>query len=128
LIFFAGVDVVVINLFLATDMLLRISMLIMITLRSRQCQFYNLFSTTPAAAAVLIVFTFFVILIDLFTSSPPGQKDTRSNCGTVILWDVHSHQPIANLEGHKYTVTSVAFDPNGKYMASGWISCMVYDV
>ena len=38
---------------------------------------------------------------------------------TVRIWDVASQQQVAQLTGHTYTVTSVAFDGSGKYLASG---------
>jgi len=36
----------------------------------------------------------------------------------VILWEVESHKPLVTLEGHKDQVTSVAFSPGGKRLAS----------
>ena len=35
------------------------------------------------------------------------------------IWDVASHQQLAELRGHTKYVTSVAFDGSGKYLASG---------
>ena len=38
---------------------------------------------------------------------------------TINLWDVSSKKPIATLMGHKKSVTSVAYSPDGKILASG---------
>jgi WD40 repeat protein len=37
----------------------------------------------------------------------------------VRIWDVASHQQLAELRGHTDRVTSVAFDGSGKFLASG---------
>jgi WD40 repeat protein len=37
----------------------------------------------------------------------------------VRIWDVASHQQLAELRGHTRDVTSVAFDGSGKFLASG---------
>ena len=42
--------------------------------------------------------------------------------GTVKLWDITTQQNIATLEGHGDLVTSVAFSPDGRTLASGWDS------
>jgi WD40 repeat protein len=38
---------------------------------------------------------------------------------TVKLWSIESHKEITTLQGHNWSVTSVAFSPDGKYLASG---------
>ena len=48
------------------------------------------------------------------SGSPFGSSDN-----TVRIWDVASHQQVAELKGHTNWVTSVAFDSSGKYLASG---------
>jgi hypothetical protein len=37
----------------------------------------------------------------------------------VRIWDVASHQQLAELRGYTSVVTSVAFDGSGKFLASG---------
>ena len=51
--------------------------------------------------------------------TPPLLFFTGSRDNTVRIWDVASHQQLAELRGHTSTVTSVAFDGSGKYLASG---------
>ncbi len=38
---------------------------------------------------------------------------------TVKLWSVESQKEINKLQGHSSFVTSIAFSPDGKYLASG---------
>ncbi len=38
---------------------------------------------------------------------------------TVKLWSLESHKKITTLQGHSSEVFSVAFSPDGKYLASG---------
>ncbi len=42
-----------------------------------------------------------------------------SGDNTVKLWSVESWKEITTLQGHDNTVFSVAFSPDGKYLASG---------
>ncbi|HEV3458201.1 MAG TPA: WD40 repeat domain-containing protein, partial [Thermoanaerobaculia bacterium] len=44
---------------------------------------------------------------------------SASDDKTVILWDLDSRKLLATLERHKAEVTSVAFSPDGKRLASG---------
>jgi WD40 repeat protein len=50
--------------------------------------------------------------------TPPLLFFTGSWDNTVRIWDVASHQQLAELRGHT-SVTSVAFDGSGRYLASG---------
>jgi WD40 repeat protein len=38
---------------------------------------------------------------------------------TVKLWNAESQKEVTTLQGHRYSVESVAFSPDGKYLASG---------
>ncbi len=38
---------------------------------------------------------------------------------TIKLWSVESQKEVTTLQGHRYSVNSVAFSPDGKYLASG---------
>jgi WD40 repeat protein len=51
--------------------------------------------------------------------TPPLLFFTGSYDNTVRIWDVASHQQLAELRGHTNYVTSVAFDGSGRYLASG---------
>ena len=51
--------------------------------------------------------------------TPPLLFFTGSGDNTVRIWDVASQQQVAQLTGHTSSVTSVAFDGSGKYLASG---------
>ncbi len=42
-----------------------------------------------------------------------------SGDNTVKLWRVESQKEVTTLKGHRYSVHSVAFSPDGKYLASG---------
>jgi WD40 repeat protein len=51
--------------------------------------------------------------------TPPLLFFTGSRDNTVRIWDVASHQQLAELRGHTSEVMSVAFDGSGRYLASG---------
>jgi WD40 repeat protein len=46
-----------------------------------------------------------------------------SEDNTVKLWSVESQKELTTLQGHSSSVNSVAFSPDGKYLASG-SSCL----
>jgi len=54
-------------------------------------------------------------------SSGCGEIPDDSGCiaGDITEWDVMKQQPIAHLAGHTSEVTSLAFSPDGKILASG---------
>jgi WD40 repeat protein len=45
----------------------------------------------------------------------------------VVLWDVRNGTPLRSLKGHKNSVTSVAFSPDGKMLASGSKEIIIWD-
>ena len=47
------------------------------------------------------------------------QMAAGSGDGTIQLWDMATHRPIATLTGPAGPVTSVAFSPDGKTLATG---------
>jgi eukaryotic-like serine/threonine-protein kinase len=52
--------------------------------------------------------------------SPDGTTCASSHQdGVIVLWDPASGRPRGTLNGHRYPVTSLAYSPDGKYLASG---------
>ena len=43
---------------------------------------------------------------------------TGSSDSTVRLWTLHDAQPVRLMHGHRGMVMTLAFSPNGKYLAS----------
>ena len=51
--------------------------------------------------------------------SPDGRRfATGAGDGRITIWDVASHQEVATLEGHKESVTQLAFTPDGDHLVS----------
>ena len=51
--------------------------------------------------------------------SPPASLDSgEPGNPNVILWDAESHRRLASLEGHTARVRSVAFSPDGRWLAT----------
>ena len=74
-------------------------------------------------------FSFCFILVRVFqpfllfaTGSGNTTGFGGSTDNTVRIWDVSTQQQVAELRGHTNTVTSVAFDGSGKYLASGEVA------
>ena len=51
--------------------------------------------------------------------SPDGRWVASADGNLIRLWDVAQRKEVARLEGHTNTVESVAFDPQGRWLASG---------
>jgi WD40 repeat protein len=51
--------------------------------------------------------------------SPNGQLASGHRAGDIILWNMESGQVLRNLQGHKDPIVSLAFSPDGSYLASG---------
>ena len=51
--------------------------------------------------------------------NPDWQTFAKQNGKTVELWDLHTNTLKTTFEGHKKSVNSVAFSPDGKMLASG---------
>jgi WD40 repeat protein len=69
-----------------------------------------------------VLFYFIELCFSLYSAAvdvPPLLFFTGSRDKTVRIWDVASHQQLAELRGHSSEVTSVAFDGSGKFLASG---------
>jgi WD40 repeat protein len=50
---------------------------------------------------------------------PDGQLVSTDQKGTVRFWDARTGIPLGNLRAHSGTVNSVAFSPNGRFLATG---------
>ena len=75
-----------------------------------------------AAKLSLNLFKQYFCLYSAAADHPPPLFFAGSDDGTVRVWDVSSMQQVAELKGHTDTVTSVAFDSSGKYLASGEVA------
>ena len=51
--------------------------------------------------------------------SPDGLTVASADGKLIRLWDVATRKEVARLEGHTNSVNSVAFDPQGRWLASG---------
>jgi RNA polymerase sigma factor (sigma-70 family) len=54
-----------------------------------------------------------------FALSPDGKRLASAGDGAVVVWDVADGRELCRFAGHGCTVNSVAFNPDGKSVASG---------
>jgi WD40 repeat protein len=65
------------------------------------------------------------VIMSCFLFLTGSGKFGSSSDNSVRIWDVNTQQQVAVLTGHTSTVTSIAFDVSGKYLASGDLTMMM---
>ncbi len=56
--------------------------------------------------------------LDLDTSAPC--MVSCASDGSVLLWNLESDTPIANIEGHDSRVSRIAYHPSGRFLGTAW--------
>jgi WD40 repeat protein len=57
-------------------------------------------------------------LSHVFAESPDGKTEARPNGTAICVYPVGSDVPVLTIAGHTYGVTSIAYSPNGRLLAS----------
>jgi len=72
--------------------------------------------TTPTTPTVNVIPS---SILDLEFCNASQTLASANADNNVRIWNINTKQPIMELKGHSWTVTSLAFSPDGRYLVSG---------